>query len=74
VNRVVPKYHEWRERYPSLDALAEAREKDVTGTWRPLGYNIRPRRLHAIARESAARYDSCLPSDEDTLLSFKGRR
>ena len=41
-------------------------------TWRPLGYNIRPRRLHAIARESVARYGGELPSDEATLLSFKG--
>ena len=36
-----------------LDALAGAPVDDVTETWRPLGYNIRPRRLHAIARELA---------------------
>ena len=72
VDRVVPKYHEWLERYPSLDALAAAPEEDVTETWRPLGYNIRPRRLHAIASESVARYGGLLPSDEETLLSFKG--
>jgi A/G-specific adenine glycosylase len=72
VDRVLPKYHEWLERYPSLSALAEADQDDVTETWRPLGYNIRPRRLHAIARESVARYGGQLPSDEATLLSFKG--
>src|SRR5512138_2077567 len=49
VDRVLPKYHEWLDRYPSLAALAVADEHDVTHTWRPLGYNIRPRRLHAIA-------------------------
>ena len=47
-------------------------EGDVSETWRPLGYNIRPRRLHAIARESVARYGGELPSDEETLRSFKG--
>ena len=72
VDRVLPKYHEWLEKYPSLDALAAAPEDDVSETWRPLGYNIRPRRLHAIARESVARYGGSLPSDEETLLSFKG--
>jgi A/G-specific adenine glycosylase len=72
VDRVLPKYHEWLEKYPSLGALAAAREDDVSQTWRPLGYNIRPRRLHAIARESVARYGGELPSDEETLLSFKG--
>jgi A/G-specific adenine glycosylase len=72
VDRVLPKYHEWLEKFPSLEALAAAPEHDVTEAWRPLGYNIRPRRLHAIARESIARYGGRLPSDEDTLLSFKG--
>jgi A/G-specific adenine glycosylase len=72
VDRVLPKYHEWLERYPTLDALASAPEDEVTRAWYPLGYNIRPRRLQAIAREAVARYDSRLPSDESTLRSFKG--
>ena len=72
VDRVLPKYHEWLEKFPSLSALAAAGEEDVTSTWRPLGYNIRPRRLHAIARESVARFGGELPSDEETLRSFKG--
>jgi A/G-specific adenine glycosylase len=72
VDRVVPKYHEWLEKYPTLGALAAAPESDVTTTWRPLGYNIRPRRLHAIARESVARFGGELPSDDETLRSFKG--
>src|ERR687892_1720708 len=72
VDRVLPKYHEWLDKYPSLAALATAHEDEVAHTWRPLGYNIRPRRLHAIARESVARYGGDLPSDEETLRSFKG--
>jgi A/G-specific adenine glycosylase len=72
VDRVLPKYEEWLTKYPSLHALAEAPVQDVAETWRPLGYNIRPRRLHDIARESVARYGGQLPSDEETLLSFKG--
>ena len=72
VDRVLPKYHEWLQKYPSLTALAAAPEEDVAATWRPLGYNIRPRRLHAIARESVERYGGELPSDETTLRSFKG--
>src|SRR5688572_24005342 len=56
VDRVLPKYEEWLRKYPTLEVLAGATETDVSETWRPLGYNIRPRRLHAIARESMARY------------------
>jgi A/G-specific adenine glycosylase len=72
VDRVLPKYHEWLAKYPSLSALAAADQDEVTAAWRPLGYNIRPRRLQAIARESVTRYGGELPSDEETLLSFKG--
>src|SRR5205809_2998185 len=49
VVRVLPKYAEWLAKYPSLDALAAAPENEVTETWYPLGYNIRPRRLQTIA-------------------------
>ena len=72
VDRVLPKYAEWLGKYPSLAVLADSPIEDVADTWRPLGYNIRPRRLHAIARESVARFGGTLPSDEETLLSFKG--
>src|SRR5215470_7779981 len=72
VDRVLPKYAEWLEKYPSFDALAVAPEHEVTRTWYPLGYNIRPRRLQSIAREAVSKYGGALPSDEATLLSFKG--
>jgi A/G-specific adenine glycosylase len=72
VDRVLPKYAEWLDKYPSMEVLAAAPEKDVTNTWYPLGYNIRPKRLQSIARESVAKYGGQLPSDEATLLSFNG--
>ena len=72
VDRVLPKYEEWLTKYPSMHVLAEAPEAEVTKTWYPLGYNIRPRRLQSIAREAVTNYGGQLPSDEETLLSFKG--
>ena len=72
VDRVLPKYAEWLEKFPSFEALAAAPEHDVTSTWRPLGYNIRPRRLQAIAHEAVTQYGGRLPDDETTLLTFKG--
>ena len=72
VDRVLPKYEEWLRKYPSFDALANAPESDVTATWYPLGYNIRPKRLQSIAREAVERYGGRLPEDDETLRSFKG--
>src|SRR4051812_4433559 len=72
VDRVLPKYAEWLEKFPSLAALADAPQGEVFKAWYPLGYNIRPQRLQSIAREAVTRYGGTLPSDEATLRSFKG--
>ncbi len=72
VDRVLPKYHEWLAKYPTMEDLAEAPLADVKKAWYPLGYNIRPVRLHSIARESVARYGGTLPKDSEGLQSFKG--
>lgn len=72
VERVIPKYHEFLDRYPTFTELAQAPVQSVKQTWYPLGYNIRPVRLHGIARETVARYGGTLPDTPDELLSFKG--
>jgi A/G-specific adenine glycosylase len=72
VDRVIPKYHEFLERYPSFEDLAEAPVAEVKKAWYPLGYNVRPERLHGIACETVERYGGTLPNDADELLSFKG--
>ncbi|HEX2499838.1 MAG TPA: A/G-specific adenine glycosylase [Methylomirabilota bacterium] len=72
VDRVIPKYHEFLGRYPTLDALAAADVADVTRTWYPLGYNIRPVHLHGIAREAVARYGGRLPAEDKALRAMRG--
>ncbi len=72
VERVLPKYREWLRKYPSFKALAAAPLSTVKKTWYPLGYNIRPIRLHSIARETVAKYGGRLPRTEEALLSLKG--
>ncbi|MBI3998189.1 MAG: A/G-specific adenine glycosylase [Armatimonadetes bacterium] len=72
VDRVLPKYREFLRKYPSIEALAAASVDAVRETWYPLGYNIRPVRLHAIAREVVRRFDGRIPDDRDTLLRLKG--
>jgi A/G-specific adenine glycosylase len=72
VDRVVPKYHEFLSRYPTFEALAEAPVREVTRAWYPLGYNIRPVRLHSIACETVERYGGRLPEEPEQLLQFKG--
>lgn len=72
VDRVITQYHQFLDRYPGFETLASAPVKEVKKLWYPLGYNIRPERLHGIACETVERYGGKLPSDHDQLLSFKG--
>ncbi len=72
VERVIPKYHEFLARYPTIESLARARPVEVKRTWYPLGYNIRPVHLQGIARETLARYDGRLPDDARALRAMRG--
>ncbi|HEX4747595.1 MAG TPA: hypothetical protein VFU99_12020 [Gaiellaceae bacterium] len=50
VDRVVPRYLAWLERWPRVEALAEASPADVIREWQGLGYNRRAVNLHRAAR------------------------
>src|SRR2546421_10901468 len=49
VERVVPRYLRWLERWPSADALAAAAPANVLREWQGLGYNRRALNLHRAA-------------------------
>jgi A/G-specific adenine glycosylase len=54
VARVVSRYDAWLERWPTLEALADASGADVIRAWQGLGYNRRALNLHRAARHVAA--------------------
>jgi A/G-specific adenine glycosylase len=54
VDVVVPYYRRFVERFPTLEALAEASEDEVLALWSGLGYYARGRNLHRAARAAAA--------------------
>src|SRR5437763_4195948 len=52
--RVVPRYLDWLERWPSAEALAAAPTAEVLRAWQGLGYNRRALNLQRAARAVAA--------------------
>jgi A/G-specific adenine glycosylase len=54
VERVIPRYSAWLERWPTVRALAAAPLADVIRAWQGLGYNRRALNLHRAARQVAA--------------------
>jgi A/G-specific adenine glycosylase len=55
VATVMPRFERFLERWPTVEALAAARDEDILGEWAGLGYYARARNLIACAREVARR-------------------
>jgi len=54
VERVVPRYQAWLERWPSVELLSTAAPAEVIRAWQGLGYNRRALNLHRAAQQVAA--------------------
>lgn len=72
VDRVLPKYTEFMNAYPTAAALAAAPRSEVIRRWAPLGYNLRAVRLHEIARQVTAIYQGRFPESVEGLQTLKG--
>jgi len=72
VNRVLPKWNEWMERWPTPADLAQATPAQVITAWGRLGYPRRALRLHAAAQIIAEDCNNEVPSDETALQMLPG--
>ena len=72
VDRVIPKYHEFLRRYPTVRQLARARAQELRKVWYPLGYNVRPMRLRTIARRVVKQHGGKIPDSYDGLIAMDG--
>ena len=54
VERVVPRYIAWLERWPTVEELAAATPAEAIREWQGLGYNRRALNLHRAARHVSA--------------------
>jgi A/G-specific adenine glycosylase len=72
VAAVVPYYHRFLERFPTIRALAEADEADVLKQWEGLGYYRRARQLQQFARSVVSLHDGSIPNDQRALMDLPG--
>lgn len=72
VDRVIPKYAAFLERFPTLESLAAASVADVLRQWQGLGYNRRALNLKRAAEAAVARFGGALPGNIDQLESLPG--
>lgn len=72
VDTVIPYFHRFVDRFPSLRELARAPEDDVLKMWEGLGYYSRARNLQSAAREVVERYDGEVPRTKREVSELKG--
>ena len=72
VARVLPKWIEWMERWPTPAELAKATPAQVITAWGRLGYPSRALRLHESAKIIARDFENEVPDSEEVLRSLPG--
>lgn len=72
VERVLPVYSAFLERFPTLEDLAQAAPSEAIRAWGPLGYNRRAVHLHSLARRVVEESGGRLPDRLEELLRLPG--
>jgi A/G-specific adenine glycosylase len=72
VATVVERYVEFLRRFPTLEALAEAKEEDVLALWSGLGYYRRAHLLHRAAQFVQREFGGKLPRTARGLRTLPG--
>ncbi len=72
VNAVIPYYHRWIERFPTIQRVAAASEQEILRLWQGLGYYSRARNIHRSAQIMVERYGGCVPADPQALGRLPG--
>jgi A/G-specific adenine glycosylase len=72
VATVIPYYHRFLERFPTLAALAAASPDEVLKAWEGLGYYARARNLHRAAVEIVERRSGRFPTTYAELRTLPG--
>jgi A/G-specific adenine glycosylase len=72
VETVIPYYERWLNRFPHVQALAEAPVDDVLKQWEGLGYYSRARNLHRAAQMVRERFSGQIPAAHEQIRELPG--
>lgn len=72
VKTVIPYFHRFMERFPTIQALAAADIEEVYQLWQGLGYYTRARSLHTTAQMIVNDFGGKFPEQRQDVLKLKG--
>jgi A/G-specific adenine glycosylase len=72
VDRVIPKFLSFMEKFPTIEALAESPQSEVIKLWSGLGYNRRARFLWLAAQRIVSEHHGVVPTTLSELVALPG--
>lgn len=69
---VIPYFHRWMQKFPTLESLARASIEEVIKLWEGLGYYSRARNLHQAARMIVEQKGGVIPNNPEELQALPG--
>ena len=72
VPRVMEKFKEFMEKFPTLQDLAKASKAELIEAWSGLGYNRRALLLHTFAQDVRDKYNGIIPRSKEQLQELPG--
>lgn len=72
VDTVIPYFEKFMQRFPNIQALADASQDEVLHYWSGLGYYARARNLHKAAQHILEKYMGIFPLEIEDVISLPG--
>ncbi|MCJ8009153.1 A/G-specific adenine glycosylase [Lederbergia wuyishanensis] len=72
VDTVIPYYERFLEKFPTIEAFADADDESVLKIWEGLGYYSRVRNLHSAVKEVVSQYNGKVPNTLKDISKLKG--
>ena len=72
VSTVMGYFQRFLDRFPTVNALAQAHQDEVLGLWSGLGYYSRARNLHRCAQQVVSEFGGVFPADMASLQTLPG--
>lgn len=72
VKTVIPYFHKWMKRFPTVRSLARAPLEEILLMWQGLGYYTRAKKIYECAQVLVQQYDGQFPPSKKELLKLPG--
>lgn len=72
VKTVIPYFHKFMQRFPTVQSLAAASQEEIYRLWQGLGYYTRARSLYATAKMIVDHWGGVFPQTRAEVLKLKG--